>query len=113
LQRLALSPPVADRYDVADDNICALKAHKQAVAAPKATRCAQDVSPGEYVAIVVTGGKGTTFDLPSDSALATLPPRADLPTTAHRLLPSFDLSSDEGREATGINHARHNRVKQY
>ena len=64
--------PVADRYDNADDSIRAFKADPLAVAALKATRRTQDVSRGEHAAILVIGGKGAMFDLPSDSALATL-----------------------------------------
>lgn len=64
--------PVADRYVEADDSIRAFKADPQAVTALKATRRTQDISPGEHAAILVIGGKGAMFDLPSDSALATL-----------------------------------------
>ncbi|MCE2914949.1 MAG: type 1 glutamine amidotransferase domain-containing protein [Rubrivivax sp.] len=64
--------PVADRYDAADDSIRAFKADPQAVAALKATRRTQDVAPGEHAAILVIGGKGAMFDLPRDTALATL-----------------------------------------
>ena len=64
--------PVADRYDNADDSIRAFKADPKAVAALKATRRTQDVSRGEHAAILVIGGKGAMFDLPSDTALATL-----------------------------------------
>ena len=62
--------PVADQYDVADDSIRAFNADPQAVAALKATRRTQDVSPGEHAAILVIGGKGAMFDLPRDTALA-------------------------------------------
>lgn len=64
--------PVADRYNDADDSIRALKADPQAVAALQATRRTQDVAPGEHAAILVIGGKGAMFDLPRDTALATL-----------------------------------------
>jgi putative intracellular protease/amidase len=64
--------PVADRYDNADDSIRAFKADPLAVAALQATRRTQDVSRGEHAAILVIGGKGAMFDLPSDGSLATL-----------------------------------------
>jgi putative intracellular protease/amidase len=64
--------PVADRYNDANDSIRAFKADPQAVAALKGSRRTQDVTRGEHAAILVIGGKGAMFDLPRDTALATL-----------------------------------------
>ncbi len=65
-------PVEADKYNPQEPFNAALLGDAQAMRELAATRSTRDVKSADYAAIYVVGGKGAMFDLPRDTALATL-----------------------------------------
>lgn len=62
----------ADKYNAQEPFNAALLGDAEAMRTLAATRSTRDVKAADYAAIYVVGGKGAMFDLPRDSALASL-----------------------------------------
>ncbi|WP_155944771.1 type 1 glutamine amidotransferase domain-containing protein [Pseudoxanthomonas sp. Root630] len=62
----------ADKYNAQEPFNAALLGDAEAMRTLAATRPTRDVKAADYAAIYVVGGKGAMFDLPRDTALASL-----------------------------------------